>query len=138
MGLGDCFFLPSTLYSTILYSIEKEWFVRKEQLKWIIKYWSDDNGESSVEEWLNSLSIEQLKSVAKEMKLLELCGNLLKLPHSRSLKKGLFELRERNYGLRIYYAFLPNKTILMLHAGNKKTQDKDIEIARDRLVELSR
>ena len=58
------------------------------------------------------------------MKLLELCGNLLKLPHSRSLKKGLFELRERKYGFRIYYTFLPNKIILMLYAGNKKSQDK--------------
>lgn len=110
----------------------------KEQSKWTIQYWGDDSGESSVEEWLDLLTDEQFKSVAKEMKLLELCGNLLKLPHSRSLKKGLFELRERNYGLRIYYAFLPNKIILMLHAGNKKTQDRDIKIARDRLDELMR
>lgn len=72
------------------------------------------------------------------MKLLEWCGNLLKLPHSRSLKKGIFELRERTYGFRIYYAFLPNKIIIMLHAGNNKTQDKDIEIARGRLAKLIR
>jgi len=122
------------LYFIIL---ERGGFVSKEQ-KWTIKYWCDDSDESSVEKWLDSLTDEQLKSIAKEMKLLELCGNLLKLPHSRSLKKGLFELRERNYGLRIYYAFLPNKIILMLHAGNKKTQDKDIDIARDRLAELTR
>jgi putative addiction module killer protein len=110
--------------------------VKKEQSKWTIKYWCDDNEKSSIEEWFDSLVDELFKSVAKEMKLLELCGNMLKLPHSRSLKKGLFELRERKYGLRIYYTFLPNKTILMLHAGNKKTQDKDIDIARDRLAEL--
>lgn len=67
------------------------------------------------------------------MKLLGICGTNLKLPHSRSLKKGLFELRERQYGLRIYYAFLQNKTVLMLHAGNKKTQKKDIMVARERL-----
>ena len=72
------------------------------------------------------------------MKLLELCGNLLKLPHSRTLKKGLFELRERRYGFRVYYAFLRNRIILMLHAGDKKAQDKDIDIARQRLDQLMR
>lgn len=106
------------------------------QTIWKIEYWCNAGGESTVEKWLDSLSREQLKSVAKEMKLLELCGNNLKLPHSRSLKKGLFELRERQYGLRIYYAFLCDKTVLMLHAGNKKSQNKDIEVARQRFEQL--
>lgn len=109
----------------------------KEKSKWMVEYWCNDKGESTVEKWLDSLTDGQLKSVAKEMKLLALSGNFLKLPHSRSLKKGLFELRERKYGLRVYYAFLPKKIILMLSAGNKKTQDKDIEIARKRLAELT-
>lgn len=110
----------------------------KNELKWQIEYWCDDNGESAVEEWLDSLPREQLKAVAREMKLLELCGNLLKLPHSRSLKQGLFELRERKYGFRIYYAFLKDKVILLLHSGDKKRQDKDINIARQRLSQLIR
>lgn len=71
------------------------------------------------------------------MKLLARCGNTLKMPHSRTLKKGLFELRERQYGFRIYYAFLANKTILMLSSGNKKTQYKDIDVARQRLDQLT-
>ncbi len=103
------------------------------QIDWKIEFWCNASGDSTVEKWLDSLSREQLKSVAKEMKLLEICGNKLQLPHSRSLKKGLFELRERQYGLRIYYAFLQDKTVLMLHAGNKKTQNRDIEVARQRL-----
>lgn len=109
----------------------------KEQSKWEIIYWSNDQGKSTIEEWFDSLTKEQFKSIAKEMKLLELCGNSLKLPHSRSLKKGLFELRERKYGFRIYYAFLHNKVIILLHAGDKKTQDRDIDIARGRLDELT-
>lgn len=106
------------------------------QIDWKIEFWCNASGDSTVEKWLDSLSKEQLKSVAKEMKLLEICGNNLKLPHSRSLKKGLFELRERQYGLRIYYAFLQDKTVLMLHAGNKKTQNRDIEVARQRFEQL--
>lgn len=109
----------------------------KQQPKWRIDYWCDENDESAIEEWLNVLTDEQLKSVAKELKLLELCGNLLRLPHSRSLTKGLFELRERRYGYRVYYTFQSGNRILMLHAGNKDTQEKDIRVARKRLGELS-
>lgn len=112
--------------------------MNKEQNKWSVEYWSSDTDESPIEKWLDALSNEQLKSLAKEIKLLELCGNTLKLPHSRSLKQGLFELRERTYGFRIYYTFLQKKVILMLHAGNKKTQEKDIKISRQRLLELTR
>jgi putative addiction module killer protein len=104
---------------------------------WNIKYWCNNKNESTVEKWLDSLTQEQLKSVAVEMKLLELCGNKLRLPHSSSLKKGLFELRERKFGYRIYYAFLPNKIILMLQAGDKKSQNRDIKIARQHLDELT-
>jgi len=105
----------------------------KENPGWQMEYWCDSKGESSIEKWFESLTDEQLKSLAKEIKLLELCGNQLRLPHSRSLKKGLFELRERKYGYRVYYAFLPNKIILLLNFGDKKTQSKDIAIARQRL-----
>jgi putative addiction module killer protein len=111
---------------------------KDQKAAWKIDYWCNVNDESAVEEWLDELTIEQLKSVAKELRLLELCGNKLKLPHSRSLKQGLFELRERKFGYRVYYAFLPNNGILMLHAGNKNSQDRDIKIARQRLDELTR
>jgi len=74
----------------------------------------------SVDGWLNDLTKQQLKSLAKEIRLLELCGNELKLPHSRSLGAGLLELRERRYGLRIYYCFDEGEIIVLLQAGDKK------------------
>ncbi|MGD9107933.1 MAG: type II toxin-antitoxin system RelE/ParE family toxin, partial [Gammaproteobacteria bacterium] len=54
----------------------------------------------TLEEWISQLNKMQLKSLAKELKLLELCGNKIKLPHSKALGAGLFELRERKFGLR--------------------------------------
>jgi len=78
----------------------------------------------------------QFESVAKEMALLEIVGNDLRLPHSKSLKNGIFELRERRYGYRIYYGFYGKTTIILLGAGDKKNQKKDIAIARKRLLEL--
>lgn len=92
----------------------------------------------TVEDWLDNLSHDQLKAIAKEIRLLELCGNQLKLPHSRSLGAGLFELRDRRFGIRLYYCFQTNGETLILHGGGKTSQDKDIKIARDLLKKISR
>ena len=105
--------------------------------KWAIEYCHDATGKSSIERWLDGLTKEQFKSIAKELKLLEECGNQLKLPHSRSLGKSLFELRERRYGCRIYYAFFGKQIIILFAAGDKSTQKNDIKIARERLSKLN-
>ncbi len=83
----------------------------------------------SVEDWLASLSKPELKSLAKELKLLELCGNELRLPHSKALGSGLFELRERSFGLRIYYTYSANRLVVLLCGGDKSTQISDIKKA---------
>ena len=104
---------------------------------WKINYWDAHKKEaSSIEAALDELTDEQFKSLAKEIKLLEICGNALKLPHSKSLGKKLFELRERRFGYRIYYTFFGDKTITMLHIGDKSSQRNDIRISKDRLTKL--
>ncbi|MEM9243600.1 MAG: type II toxin-antitoxin system RelE/ParE family toxin [Pseudomonadota bacterium] len=72
------------------------------------------------------------------MKLLELCGNNLRLPHSRSLGQGLFELRERRYGLRVYYTYAKTGDIVLLHSGDKNNQPKDIFWSRSLLNKMKR
>jgi len=104
--------------------------------KWHIQYWIGSSKKNSIEQWLDKLTKEQLKSVAKELKMLELTGNLLKMPHSKALGEGLFELRERRYGYRIYYGFHGKQTIILLVAGNKKSQESDIKTARERLAKM--
>jgi len=101
--------------------------------KWKIEYWAGSTGKGSVEHWLNHLTNEQLKSVSKELKMLERAGNNLKMPHSKALAEGLFELRERRYSYRIYYGFQDHQVIILLAAGNKSSQEHDITIARERL-----
>ena len=103
---------------------------------WDIQFWHQNKENSPVAIWLDGLDRPQLKSVAKEIVLLGKCGNRLRLPHSKSLGKGLFELRERSFGLRIYYMFWKEKIILLLHAGEKKSQARDIRIARKKLAAL--
>lgn len=106
--------------------------------QWVIKYWPYASKKQSVEFWLNKLDHEQFKSLSKELKLLGLCGNELALPHSRPLGKGLFELRERRYGLRIYYGFYKTRIIVLLVAGDKSTQSRDITVAREILLQLEK
>ncbi|MBS1987340.1 type II toxin-antitoxin system RelE/ParE family toxin [Candidatus Dependentiae bacterium] len=104
--------------------------------KWCIEYWDDRTGNNSLEKWFDKLTDEQLKSVSKEIRLLEVLGNTLRLPHSKALAEGLFELRERRFGFRIYYCFCDNTLIFLLAAGDKKSQDRDIRIARLRLKQV--
>jgi putative addiction module killer protein len=87
-----------------------------------------------VETWLDSLDTLQFKSVSKEISLLTHHGNQLRLPHSRALGDGLFELRERQYGLRIYYGFEQGAVIILLHGGDKDSQQQDIKTAKQRLT----
>ena len=63
--------------------------------QWEVRYWLNANGKSPIEKWLDKLTKEQLASIAEELRVLRQLGNELKLPHSRALGKGLFELRER-------------------------------------------
>ena len=65
----------------------------------------------------------------------------LRLPHSRALGDGLFELRLRGKGGigRAFYCFLLGKRVVVLHAFIKKSQqtpDRELKLARKRLKEL--
>ena len=104
--------------------------------KWHLEYWQGMRGKGPIEKWLDGLSQEQFKSVAKELIMLKNMGSDLKLPHSRALGKGLFELRERKYGYRIYYGFGTKYVIVLVAAGNKSSQERDIQTARERLLQM--
>jgi putative addiction module killer protein len=104
--------------------------------KWVTKYLAESDGSSPVLDWLDGLPVAQYRSIAKKMLLLELCGNSLKMPHSKSLKQGLFELREPSFGLRLYYCFRENKLFILLQGGDKKSQSKDIKAARTLIKRL--
>lgn len=99
---------------------------------WIVEYWPG----KEIEQWIEDLSMEHAEAIAKELKLLQRFGNELRLPHSKALGQKLFELRERRYGYRIYYAFNGKQIIVLLAAGDKSTQKKDIKKAHERLNKL--
>lgn len=104
--------------------------------EWKIDYWLGNTTKNPIQDWLNNLSKAEFKSITKELELLKLFGNNLRMPHSKSLGKGLFELRERKSGFRLYYCFKKDQIIILLAAGDKASQEKDIATARKRILEL--
>jgi phage-related protein len=85
--------------------------------------------------------IDVLADYARLVELLMEHGPNLRLPHSRSMGEGLFELRPRGRsGIgRAMYCFLVGRRVVVVHAFIKKTQqtpDKELKIARKRVKEL--
>lgn len=99
--------------------------------EWVVKYWPND-----IDRWFKKLAKEQQKCAIKLIRMLEANGNKLKLPHSRQLGSKLSELRDRRFGLRIYYTYYKNHLIILLTAGDKSTQERDLKIAYARLDEI--
>lgn len=92
---------------------------------------------AEVESW----PVDVLADYARLVELLVEHGPDLRLPHSRSLGQGLFELRPHGRsGIgRAFYCFLVGKRIVIVHAFIKKTQqtpDHDLRIARKRAKEI--
>lgn len=90
--------------------------------------------EPEVEEWLTALPPVHAQRAAKLLRRLKAEGNQLPMPHSRSLKGGLFELRLKLDGeaRRITYCFGAGREILLLTTFRKQRQNEDREVARAR------
>ncbi len=93
--------------------------------------------KAEIESWPDGI----LADYARMVELLMEFGPDLRMPHSRSIGGGLFELRPRGReGIgRVFYCFVVNRRVVILHAFVKKTQDtreQDLRIARKRMKEL--
>jgi len=91
-----------------------------------------------IEEWPVGVAADFLRLIG----LMQEHGADLRLPHSRAMGQGLFELRCKGpEGIgRVFYCTMVGREIVILHSFIKKTQktpDKELHIARKRLKELN-
>jgi phage-related protein len=105
-------------------------------MSWVIDYYSEE-----VRLQIESLPIGIRASYARLSDLLEEFGLDLRLPHSRSMGGGLFELRPRGReGIaRVFYCMKAGRKIIMLHSYLKKTTEtpkRELNIARRRQREI--
>ena len=106
-------------------------------MPWTIDYYSEE-----VRLEVDALPADIRASYSRLTELLEQFGLDLRMPHSRAMGGGLFELRPRGReGIaRIFYCMKVGKRIIILHSFIKKTQEtpkRELDIARRRQKEVS-
>jgi len=90
---------------------------------------------------IESWPVGILADYARLVELLIEFGPSLRMPHSRPMGDGLFELRPRGReGIgRAFYCFVVEQRVVVLHAFVKKTKaarQSDLVIARRRMKEV--
>jgi phage-related protein len=103
---------------------------------WTIDYYSED-----VRLGIEALPVGIRASYARLTELLEEFGLELRMPHSRAMGQGLFELRPRGReGIaRIFYCTRVGRRIVILHSFVKKadkTPQRELDVARARQKEV--
>lgn len=92
--------------------------------------------KAEIESWPDGI----LADYARLVELLMEFGPNLRMPHSRAMGGGLFELRPRGReGIGCaFYCFVSGQRVVILHAFVKKTQEtpeQELRIARRRMKE---
>lgn len=78
-----------------------------------------------MEDFLQSLEPKMQAKMLRTIDLLEVNGTELRMPYSRSLRDGIFELRAKqgsNITRVLYFFFIGNKAVLT-NGFTKKTQE---------------
>ncbi len=93
--------------------------------------------KAEIENW----PVGILADYARIVELLTEFGPNLRMPHSRAMGGGLFELRPRGRegAGRAFYCFAAGQRVVILHAFVKKTREapeQELRIARRRMKEV--
>jgi hypothetical protein len=101
--------------------------------------WTVDFSEE-VREWYLGLTPAGKAAVDRIATLLESVGNQLRMPHSRPLGDGLYELRFtcENVARRITYVFEPQRRAVTLTTFRKQKQNERGEVLRARRAQAAR
>ncbi len=107
-----------------------------EQVRYSVEYFHP-RVLAEVEDW----PVGILADYTRLVELLMEFGPDLRMPHSRAMGKGLFELRPHGReGIgRALYCYVKDARVIVLHAFVKKertTPERDLAIARQRMKEV--
>lgn len=108
-------------------------------VKWKVRFFQTARGDHPVKKFIEKLSKKAYARVLRSIILLQNFGPFLKMPYSRKLAPGLYELRIKGVeSMRIFYT-QKQGIYYLLHAFKKKKQripKKEIKVALDRVKEL--
>ena len=100
-----------------------------------VEYYEKSDGTYPAEEFILSQDIKMQTKLFRLLELLELKGNELREPYSKSLSDGIFEIRaiQGNNITRVLYFFVVGKKIILTNGFVKKTQktpENEIALAK--------
>lgn len=110
-------------------------------MMWKVRFYTTDNGQTPVEDFIISLPKKEEAKVYREIDLLEENGIYLNFPHTSSVGNGLRELRIKfsSNQIRIIYFLHIENTFYLLHGFKKKRgaiPRGEIETAKRRMKEI--
>ncbi len=101
-----------------------------------VEYYELSDGTEPAKDFINSLDVGMKNKMFREIELLEAFGTELRMPHSKHLDDGIFELRAKfssNISRVLYFFFYQGKAILTNGFVKKtdKTPQEEIKIAKN-------
>lgn len=113
--------LPSSAPGEVISSLVSQWSVEL---------------EPEVEEWLATLLPSEFATAAFHVDRLSESGSALRMPHSRSLGAGLFELRFDlgRVAQRLTFFFAGERRVVLLTTFRKQRSNERSEVERARAV----
>jgi len=94
--------------------------------EYTIEFYETESGHWPVEEWLKKLDFKTRAQIDKRFTRICL-GNF---GDCKPIAKGVWEFRiDKGPGYRIYYGIKEKKIVILLCAGDKKSQNMDIKKA---------
>ncbi len=103
-------------------------------MRWVVEF------SEEVRAWYLGLSPAGKAATDRIIERLASQGNMLRMPHSRSLDGGLYELRFscENVNRRITYVFDPDRKAVTLTTFHKQRQNERAEVLRARRAQAAR
>lgn len=109
-------------------------------MEWEILFYITSSGQPVVQKFIDALPKIPHAKLLRQIDLLETYGTDLGMPHARTMSGGLLELRVHGkQEVRVFYAFVTNRRIYLLHGFVKKshtTPKHQLDIARRRKKEI--
>lgn len=96
----------------------------KEQKKFNVIFYNRVEGDKPIVSFMEELNVKLRRKAIDSLSVLEEYGNELREPYSKSMGKGLFELRVTfgNDTIRIFYFFQTDFNIVVTSGYVKKTE----------------
>ena len=92
-------------------------------VRWTVTEYEHPSGEVPVLSFLQTLRDDAKAEAIALVRIVTERGTVLREPLSKALGSGLFELRGRRSGVRIFYTFRPGRVIVLLDGIVKKRGD---------------